>query len=230
MDKPGYNGNRKMRRESAAMNTVTAFANMVLKTFSSTGSKSALSLPQVLAAALVLYFICLALFFRKFSTKRNVAVALLFLYIGVLFFLTVPVIPKDHWHIMPAATDWVLHSIVWVPFVSGADIFRSATASGNWSEFFRVVVGNAMVFLPLGILIPLSNPKIRFRGMLLFAILIPLCLEGLQLITNILAGKEVRIVEAEDVILNAAGCLLGYLLFALIRQIFRPKYHAKHYA
>lgn len=212
------------------MNTLTTLADMVLKSFSATGSKSALSLQQALAIALVLYFICLALFFHKLGAKRNLAVALLFLYAGVLFALTVPVVPKDRWHIIPASTDWMIHSIVWIPFLSAADMFRSAASSGNWAEFFRVIAGNALVFIPLGILLPLANPKIRFPGILLPAFLVPLCIEALQLTANILAGTELRIVETEDVILNAAGCLLGYLLYALVRWIFRPKYRARHYA
>ncbi len=40
---------------------------------------------QALAAALAVYLVCLALFFRKKGVGKNIAIALLFLYVGVFF-------------------------------------------------------------------------------------------------------------------------------------------------
>ncbi len=65
--------------------------------------------------------------------------------------------------------------------------------------------------------------------MLLLAVIVPVCIELLQLVGNILAGTLIRTVETEDVILNAAGCMIGYLLYALVHRLVKPRYYAKHY-
>ncbi len=211
------------------MITTGNLIGMIEKSIFSAGAVSAVSLAQALVVALAVYLVCLALFFRRMSVGRNVALVLLFLYIGALFSLTVPVVPPGHWHVSPAATEWALNSIIWTPFVSAGVLWQSAVTSGNWSEFFRLVLGNVLVFLPLGILVPAVNPRFRFGRMLLLAVLVPVCIEALQLAGNILAGTLIRTVETEDVILNAAGCLVGYLLYALVRGLRKPRYYAKHY-
>ena len=211
------------------MSTVGKLVDLIEKSIFYTGSVSAVSMAQALAAALAVYLVCLAIFFRKKSVGNNIAIALLFLYIGALFSLTVPVIPPDHWHISSAATDWALNSIIWTPFVSARSLWQNAAASGNWTEFFRLVGGNVLVFLPLGILVPIINRNFRFGRMLLLAVIVPVCIELLQFFGNILAGTQIRTVETEDVILNAAGCIIGYLLFALVHHLVRPRYYAKHY-
>jgi glycopeptide antibiotics resistance protein len=216
-------------RGSVFVSAVNTLVNMVRKSVTATAGVSAFSFPQVLAGALIAYLICFVLFFRKKGPGRNIAIALLFLYAGILFALTVPVVMPARWHISPAATDWAIHSIGWVPFLSASNLLQNASASGNWTEFIRVIGGNVLVFLPLGILVPLVNPKFRFGRMLLLAILVPVCIESLQLAGNILSGTVIRTVETEDVILNAAGCLIGYLLYAGIHRARTPRHYAKHY-
>lgn len=188
-----------------------------------------LSFPYVLITAFVLYLICLLLFFRRKSVGKNICLLLLFLYIGMLFSLTIPVVPPKYQHITSASTEWAIHSIEWIPFLSAANIFQNASSSGNWKEFLRVIGGNFVVLMPLAILIPLINSKFRLGRMLLLAILIPVCIEGLQLLGNILSGSVIRTVEVEDVILNASGCILAYLVFTGFRRLSTPKHAAKHY-
>ncbi len=211
------------------MSTVGSLVSMIEKSIFYTGAISAVSMPQALTAALAAYLVCLALFFRKKGIGKNVAIALLFLYVGFLFSLTIPVVLPSRWHIAASSTDWALNSIIWTPFVSARNLWQNASVSGNWTEFCRLICGNILVFLPLGILVPLINPNFRFGRMLLLAILVPVCIEALQLVGNILAGNVIRTVETEDVILNAVGCLIGYLLYALIHHLVKPKYYAKHY-
>jgi glycopeptide antibiotics resistance protein len=211
------------------MSNVSTLIHMVEKSIFSADSVSSVSMVQVVAVAAAAYLVCLAFFFRKNRPGKNVALALLFLYAGVLFALTVPVVPPARWRMSSAATDWALHSILWAPFVSASSLWKNACVSGNWVEFLRLVGGNLLVFLPLGILVPIVNPHFRFGKMLLLAILVPVCIEAMQLAGNILAATQLRTVETEDVILNALGCIVGYLLFALVRCLASPRHRARHY-
>lgn len=209
--------------------SVTELVRTVWKSFLSAGSNgSLLSMPAAVVFSLVLFLVCLAIFFRRLSFVDKFAIALLFLYSGVLFALTVPILPKERWHMLPAATEWVLHSIVWVPFLSAPDLIHNAFASGKWSELLWILAGNVLIFIPFGILIHIIKPEIRAWHIILVSLLIPLLIESLQLVDNILCGSEICAVRTEDVILNAAGCLLGFLIFKLIAAIFRPRYRPKH--
>jgi glycopeptide antibiotics resistance protein len=208
---------------------VTELLRTVWKSFFSGGSNgSLLSLPEAIVFSLILFLVCLALFFRRLIAGKKFAVALLFLYAGALFALTVPILPKERWHMLPAATEWVLHSIVWVPFLSAPDLINSAFVGGKWSELLWILVGNVLIFMPFGILIPIIKPKIRGWHMIFISLLIPLLIESLQLVDNILCGSEICAVRTEDVILNAVGCLLGFLVFKLFAVIFRPRYRPRH--
>jgi glycopeptide antibiotics resistance protein len=209
---------------------ITEIVSTVWKGFLSGGSNgSLLSLPEAFVLSLILFLLFLLFFFRKLSGGKKFAIALLFLYSGALFALTVPILPKERWHMLPAATEWVLHSIVWVPFLSTPELINSIFEGGKWSELLWLIVGNVLIFTPFGILIPIIKPKIRGWHILLVSLLIPIFIELLQLADNILCGSEICAVRTEDVILNAVGCLLGFLLFKLVVAIFRPKYRAKHY-
>jgi Glycopeptide antibiotics resistance protein len=180
--------------------------------------------------ALVLYLICLFVFFRKKRASEKFWLAVLFLYLGVVWGMTIPFAPPNLWHVSAKSTALAVRSIRWVPFLSAANILHNALSAGNLKEFFRVIGGNFVLLMPLGVLVPLCNPRFRLGRMFAVAILTPVGIEGLQLLGNILRGSVLRTVETEDVLLNAAGCILAYLIFAGLRRLFQPKKKGKRYA
>lgn len=183
-----------------------------------------------IAAGLIIYLICLILFFRHKKPLQKFFLAILFMYLAVVFNLTISIALPQAWHISAKSTAWAISQIDWVPFESAANILHNSIRIGSFKEFFRVIGGNFVMLMPLGILVPLIHPRIRFGGMFALSILVPVGIEGLQLLNNILSGSATRSVEMEDVILNAAGCLLAYLIFAGVRSLFRPKRKGKHYS
>jgi glycopeptide antibiotics resistance protein len=219
---------KEMKIIFGGADNVSQIIEMVQKSFQA-NSLSALPASTALTAAAAAYLFCLILFFRRKSFGQNLCLLLLFLYSAMLFSLTVPVVLPKNWHISKAATEWVLRSIQWVPFVSASHIFQNAAAAGSLQPFIRIIGGNFLALMPLGILVPLIDRNFRFGRMFLLAVLVPVCIEGLQLAADILAGQVLRNVEVEDVILNAAGCLLAYLILAGIRRASAPKHRAKHY-
>ncbi|MBW7573559.1 VanZ family protein [Caproiciproducens faecalis] len=179
---------------------------------------------------LILYFICLILFFRHIKPLKNFFLAVLFMYLAVVLSLTVSLPLPQKWHISAKSTAWALSQIDWIPFESAANIFHNSVRIGSFKEFFRVIGGNFILLMPLGVLVPLSNPHFHFGRMLALSLLVPTAIEGLQLLGNILYGSAIRAVETEDILLNAAGCLLAYLIFSGLRGLFRPKRKGKHYS
>ncbi len=176
-----------------------------------------------LAAGLVLYLICLFLFFHHKRPLQKFYLAILFLYLTVIAFLAITITPPGTWHPSAKATAQIIDKIEWVPFVSSANMLNHSIRTGNYNAFIRIIGGNFVVLMPLGVFLPLINPKFRLGRMTLVAILVPVGIESTQLICNILMGSAVRYVQVEDVILNGAGCLLAYVIFAGLHKRFKPK-------
>ncbi len=172
---------------------------------------------------LILYVICYFLFFRRKKPLQKFCLALLFIYLAVVASLTVPAALPARWHATAKSVDLAWKSIQWIPFRSAGNMLRNSILSNNYKEFLHVIGGNFIMLMPLGILIPLINPRFRLGRMIAVAILVPVGIEGLQLLGNILVGSVIRSVEVEDVLLNALGCILAYLIFAGLRKLAQPK-------
>ena len=76
------------------------------------------------------------------------------------------------------------------------------------------LVGNVLMFVPLGILLPLANKKLdSLKVMALVGLLLPITVEVIQLFIG-------RAADIDDVILNFVGVMLGYLIFIGVRHLF----------
>jgi len=188
------------------------------------------SLSQGMLAGLIVYVICLIFFFNRRKPLQNFLLLLLFVYIGALASLTMVIPMPSAWHISAKSTQWAIKQIAWVPFESAGNMLHNSIRIGKYNEFLRIVGGNFVMLMPLGILIPLINPRFKLGRMTALSLLVPIGIEGLQFLNNILAGTILRSVEVEDVILNAAGCLLAYLIFAGLRNLLKPKYKGRRYS
>ena len=83
---------------------------------------------------------------------------------------------------------------------------------GNHSYFWLNIVGNILLFLPIGLLTPLLWPRWRRWGLpVALGLLISLSIEFSQLFIG-------RGADVDDVWLNTLGALLGYLLFRLLAR------------
>jgi len=82
------------------------------------------------------------------------------------------------------------------------------------SDLLINIIGNFAMFIPSGIMVPLIYRNIRgCRNIVLTGAAISLVIEILQL------PFAVRASDVDDLILNTAGCLAGYAIYALVRWI-----------
>ncbi len=184
-----------------------------------------LSLTPLGGAALgALAFLACRLFTRRrgqMGRGRLLLLGLLFLWAGVVFSLTIPIVFPSQWH--PGANaQYVLASIQYRPLESSLLIYKNCASIQNYWPFLRLVVGNFFLLAPFGVLVPALWPR-RWKlwRVALLAGGISLGIEGSQLLINLLCGALVRTVEVDDLILNLAGCAVCYLLFALCRALWR---------
>jgi glycopeptide antibiotics resistance protein len=78
----------------------------------------------------------------------------------------------------------------------------------------RNTLGNIALFLPLGILLPLTFDRFRsLKRVIAIAILVSLSIETIQFFSRFIGS--LRAVDLDDVLLNTFGALLGYVVYRL---------------
>ena len=84
--------------------------------------------------------------------------------------------------------------------------------------FMSNIVGNVLLFIPIGLFLPLLWQRWQHRRkMCLLAVCLPVLIEFLQLFVG-------RYTDIDDVLLNAIGILLGYMLFCRIKRLPGQKF------
>ena len=88
-------------------------------------------------------------------------------------------------------------------------------ANSNLSPFcVRNTLGNIALFLPLGILLPLTFGRFRsLLRVLVVAVFLSLSIETIQFFFRFIGS--LRAVDIDDVLLNTFGACLGYLVYRL---------------
>lgn len=75
------------------------------------------------------------------------------------------------------------------------------------------IFGNIAAFIPLGLLGPIVLPRFeKFKQLFFFSLALSLSIEGIQGLLG------VGVVDVDDLILNALGAVIGYGLYALVKN------------
>ena len=88
--------------------------------------------------------------------------------------------------------------------------------TGRWNLFVMNVIGNIVVFMPIGMFLP--SLFARCRNILFTTVLsfeISLCVEVVQLVT------KVGSFDVDDLLLNTFGGICGYIIYMMYRGIKR---------
>ena len=96
-----------------------------------------------------------------------------------------------------------------VPFWSYMELFR-----GNIKMLYQML-GNVLVFMPFGFLIPFITDTHRLRKSLLFGVCFSVFIELSQLVF------QIGFFEFDDMMHNTLGTLLGYLLWRLCMLLIK---------
>lgn len=100
----------------------------------------------------------------------------------------------------------------------------------NWDRigftlFFINLIGNVVVFMPFGFLVPVmyreQRKGVRFRGhyfrsflfVTFLGFMFSLCIETIQLVT------KVGCFDVDDMFLNTFGVILGYIIYYISKKI-----------
>lgn len=94
-----------------------------------------------------------------------------------------------------------------------------ALRAGPRSFSFRVLIGNVLAFIPLGILVPLMRPRYGIPLALLVGLLLSAAIELGQLAVSLGVGFGYRSTDIDDVILNVLGTAMGAAAFGVVSLV-----------
>lgn len=93
----------------------------------------------------------------------------------------------------------------------------------NYVPFYRLSSNfylNILLTLPFGFLLPFVK-KVKKKSIIYWAFLLPLLIEGLQLLIALICQYTERKVDINDFIANLLGLLIGYLIFKIFINLFK---------
>ena len=145
---------------------------------------------------------------QPFFTRRELLLLIFYVYILIILLVTVVPIPMTR-HASPH-----ISRINYVPIVHTLREFITTFSRG---PFFRKiltlenVLGNVVLFFPLGVLLPLLSPAFNsFKTVIGIAFLFSFSIELTQFISKHFGNY--RSVDIDDIILNTLGAFLGFAL------------------
>ncbi|MFC4410154.1 VanZ family protein [Chungangia koreensis] len=104
-----------------------------------------------------------------------------------------------------------------VPFKVFVDTFNAIQDAGFWEPFTINLLGNIIVFMPIGLLLPLLWGRFNAKRAILTGFLISLFIESTQLALD-------RSSDIDDLILNTFGALIGYGIYRCIPAVTAKRF------
>ena len=102
---------------------------------------------------------------------------------------------------------------------------HKAVELGPRSVSFRLMIGNILAFVPLGILLPMAlrvrNPFVSLATVAVGALTVSVLIEATQFLISQSLGYSYRSTDIDDVVLNVAGALVGAALLVIGHQMQR---------
>lgn len=82
---------------------------------------------------------------------------------------------------------------------------------------------NIILTIPFGVLFPLIKP-VKTKNIIWIAVMVGIIAETIQLLTGLIFGNQFRITHIDDVIMNAIGVIIGFLILKVIKNMEYMKY------
>jgi glycopeptide antibiotics resistance protein len=112
--------------------------------------------------------------------------------------------------VIPGRWAWPAPWASITPFAT----IRMSLEAGFGSAEGRVLIGNLVAFMPLGFLAPIIDRRWQSAArILLLGIVASAAVEVAQLAWDLVIGMPWRSADIDDVIVNAAGTVLGYAVW-----------------
>lgn len=159
----------------------------------------------------IIWIIFRVRYYRKnkpINKLREVFINLFFIYFLILINLTI-----FKYGYLTLDFD-IRFYINYIPFVETVKMFTNEFSDIHIALYN--VIGNILLFIPLGFCIPLFfNKKNKLGKIILYGITASLTIEVLQIFT------PYNTTDIDDIIFNTFGTILGFVIFNIIYRIFK---------
>lgn len=93
--------------------------------------------------------------------------------------------------------------------------------SGQGKVFLIQIMGNVLLFVPLGIFVLVLYPRMKRRNVIMLGLLMSIGIESTQAITGLFIGYNYRSFDVDDLWLNVLGTMLGVLIISGVLKRIR---------
>ena len=147
---------------------------------------------------------------KKIDFKREAVLLLMYIYLAVILRFTFFPMSKLDGHIQPLVLDTAAVFPFRVNLIPLVNLFDY----DNKRDLLLNVIGNAAMFIPSGIVLPVVYKGLNtHRKVISAGIGISLCIEILQL------PFYDRVSDIDDLLLNSFGFVIGYLLYLTAKRL-----------
>jgi glycopeptide antibiotics resistance protein len=116
-------------------------------------------------------------------------------------------------------------------FVPLDSIYDTLAQAVSVDVALKQVLGNVVLFFPLGFLVPLRwNYFMTMKRVLLLGLFTSCVIEFLQFAISVAIHYRYRSVDMDDVLLNTLGCIVGFLLLKLSVPLLAAVFNLTHLA
>lgn len=156
--------------------------------------------------------IFLLLYKQKISALKHITVFAIYLYSIFIVSKTLLPLPfdetsKEIFRQYPIYNNYV-------PFKTIFNIFQD----GNLHNIILQIIGNIILLLPIGFLMPIISKRNNFLNIIFKGLLCSILIESLQGIISLAIGVTYRTIDIDDIILNTIGVFIGYVFYKLIKK------------
>ena len=158
---------------------------------------------------------------KKTRISRELGITLFFMFLtGLLSQTILPAVSVQGGGIQLINGDH--QAINLEPFRVLTETYNAAKYLDLWQPFLINFVGNIVMFIPIGFLLPLLWKKFdRAWRTVGIGFLLSLIIEILQL-------PQMRSSDVDDLWLNTLGACIGYVLYKILPNNFKKSFNIKH--
>lgn len=164
-------------------------------------------------------YLCFCLYWlqKKISLRNLFLFSIFYIYltglIGVTFFPFDLTLISSFWDLWEN-----LRSHKFIPWLSPFSYIISLLTLGNIGEINMNIVGNFILLLPAGILIPMIWDNIHsWKDAIKFGFIISLIIESMQLVFSLFFINH-RFFDANDIVMNMTSFFLGYVICVCMKK------------
>lgn len=151
---------------------------------------------------------------KKIDWKREIVLLLMYINLAVILRFTFFPMSRADGHIQPLVFDIAAVFPFRVNLIPLVNLFDYDSKR----DLLLNVIGNAAMFVPSGIVLPIVYQRLNTFWKVLWAgVGISLCIEIFQL------PFSARATDIDDLILNTIGVIVGYGIYTLIQCVRRRK-------